>query len=72
MQYKINSEITAIRNASEIMSDHVLMWAKQEVALRTQALEAEQKKLDVTSKSMQMVQIHPPTLMMSSVWQEVW
>ena len=42
MQRKIDSKIKAISNTSAIISDQVLMWAKQEKTLRTQALEAEQ------------------------------
>ena len=42
MKRKIDSKLTAIRNTSEIVSNQVLMWAKQEEALRTQALEPEQ------------------------------
>ena len=42
MQKKIDSELTNLRNTSKIMIHQVLTWAKQEEALRTQALEAEQ------------------------------
>ena len=37
----MDSELTAIINTSEIKSDQVLMWAKQEEGLRTQAFGAE-------------------------------
>ena len=44
MQRKIGSELNVISKTDKIMSDQVLMWVKQEEALRTHALEAEQTK----------------------------
>ena len=55
MQKKIDSELTAIRNTSEIMSDQVLIWAKQEEALRTQALEAEWTESQMKQVNLQAV-----------------
>ena len=51
MQSKIDSEIKVISNTDEIMSDQVLMWAKQEEALRTQVLESEHTKKEMRKKT---------------------
>ena len=46
MQRKIDSELKVISKTDKITSDQVLMWVKQEEALRTQVLEAEQTKIE--------------------------
>ena len=62
MQRKIDSEIKVISNTDEIMSDQVLMWAKKEEDLRTQALEAGQTETEMrTVKTCRYCGfIHPP------------
>ena len=45
MQRKIDSELKVISKTDEITSDKVLMWARQEEALRTQVLVAGQTKM---------------------------
>ena len=51
MQRKIDSEPKVISKTDEITSDQVLMWAKQEEALRTQILEVEQTKKEMRKES---------------------
>ena len=45
MQRKIDSKPKVISKTDEIISDQVLMWAKQEGALRTEVLDAGQTKM---------------------------
>ena len=44
MQRRIDSGLKVISKTDKIMNDQVLMWAKQQEALRTQMLEAVQTK----------------------------
>ena len=62
MQRKIDSELKVISKTNEIMSDQVLMWAKQEEALGTQMLEAEQTKKEMRKEGTCRYRgyIHPP------------
>ena len=59
---KIDSEIKVISKTDEIMSHQVLMWAKKEEDLRTQALEAGQTRNEMrTVKTCRYCgSIHPP------------
>ena len=50
MQIKINSELTAIRNA-KITSKQVLMWAKLEEVQRTHAVERNQPEKEIFQTS---------------------
>ena len=47
MQTKVNSKLTAIRNASKITNKQVLMWAKLDEALRTHTVERNQPEKQI-------------------------